>query len=113
MQKRKKLEEQLHAYINQELNLFLHQEKPRIIYMAKLPKPQRGGYVPEINYQVAMWQRGYIRNRLLQKCREQSIEVVEVLGKDISRECSQCGAMGIQKDGSFTCENCGYQADKN
>lgn len=110
--KKKKLEEQLHAYINQELNLFLHQEKPRIIYMAKLPKPQRGGYIPEINYQVAMWQRGYIRNRLIQKCREQSIEVVEVLGKDISRECSQCGAMGIQKDGSFTCESCGYRADK-
>lgn len=110
--KKKRLEEQLHSYINQELNLFFRQEKPRIIYMAKLPGPQKGGVVPKINNQMTMWQRGYIRSRLMQKAREQSVEVVEVLGKDISRECSRCGETGSYKDGTFTCLHCGYSADK-
>ena len=110
--KKKRMEEQLHAYINQELNRLLKSEKPKTIYMIKLPKPQKGGKSHKINNQIAMWQRGYIRSRLIQKCKEQSIELVEVLGKDISRECSQCGKMGSQKDGLFVCGDCGYQADK-
>ena len=34
-----------------------------------------------------------MRNRLAQKCRERSIELVEVFGKDISKECSGCGSL--------------------
>lgn len=110
--KKKRLEEQLHGYINHELNLFLQNEKPRRIYMVKLPKPGKGGNIRKINNQVNMWQRGYIRSRLMQKCKEQSIELVEVLGKDISRECSCCKATGETKGVSFHCESCGYTADK-
>lgn len=110
--KKKRLEEQLHGYINHELNVFLQQEKPGIIYMVKLPRPKKSGGIPKINNQVAMWQRGYIRNRLAQKCKEQSIELIEVLGKDISRECSCCGQIGEQKGLSFTCKACGYTEDK-
>lgn len=110
--RKKRLEEQLHSYINHELNRFLREEKPRTIYMAKLPRPGKGGNVPKINNQAAMWQRGYIRKRLKQKCREQSIELVEVLGKDISRQCSNCGETGEQKGMSFTCRHCDYRADK-
>ena len=80
--------------------------------MVKLPKPGKGGNISRINNHVSMWQRGYIRSRLAQKCREQSIELKEVLGKDISRECSCCGATGEQKGTSFTCQSCGYSADK-
>lgn len=110
--KKKRLEEQLHGYINHELNVFLQNEKPRTVYMVKLPKPKKGGTVSRINNHVSMWQRGYIRSRLAQKCREQSIELKEVLGKDISRECSCCGAAGEQKGTSFACPSCGYGADK-
>ncbi|MCI9361045.1 MAG: transposase [Hungatella sp.] len=110
--KKKRLEEQLHGYINHELNVFLQNEKPRTVYMVKLPKPKKGGTVSRINNQVSMWQRGYIRSRLEQKCKEQSIELKEVLGKDISRECSCCGAAGEQKGTSFTCPSCGYGTDK-
>lgn len=110
--KKKRMEEQLHAYINQELNRFLQNEKPRIIYMVKLPKPRTSGINPKINQQVSMWQRGYIRDRLVQKCKEQSIELVEVLGKDISRQCSNCKSIGEQKDSMFLCQNCGYRAEK-
>lgn len=110
--KKKRLEEQLHGYINHELNVFLQNEKPKTIYMVKLPKPKKGGSIRKINNQVTMWQRGYIRSRLKQKCREQSIELIEVLGKDISRQCSSCGEIGEQKGALFTCEHCGYTTDK-
>lgn len=107
--KKHRLDEQLHSYINMELNRFLKTEKPEIIYMPKLPRPKAGGNVKKINYSVTMWQRGYIKNRLIQKCREQSVKLVEVLGKDISNECSQCSALGSKKEGMFICPACGYQ----
>ena len=34
------------------------------------------------------------------------------MGKDISRECSNCGAMGNKKDGLFHCEACGQSMDE-
>lgn len=110
--KKRRLEEQLHVYINQELNRFLQIEKPQTIYMVKLPGPRAGGISSRINHQVNIWQRGYIRDRLMQKCKEHSIELLEVLGKDISRECSNCKSTGDTKDGVFVCKNCGYTADK-
>ena len=99
--------EQMRSYINQELNRFLREEKPRIVYMAKLPAAWAGGVNRKINHSVTRWQRGYIRERLAQKCREQAVELAEVPGKDISRECSGCGALGEKKNGIFTCESCG------
>ena len=56
-----------------------------------------------------MWQKGYVRNRLTQKCKEQSIELIEVLGKDISNECSRCGITGEKANGVFTCKACGAE----
>ncbi|HCT92517.1 MAG TPA: hypothetical protein DF613_14240 [Lachnospiraceae bacterium] len=112
MAQKRRLEEQLHSYINRELNRFIQEEKPRTIYIVKLPKPRRGGQNKRINHSVAQWQRGYIRKRLEQKCREQSVEIVEVLGKDISMLCNKCGQPGIKKDGIFTCPSCGCQMDE-
>ncbi|MCI8667845.1 MAG: transposase [Dorea sp.] len=110
--KKRRLEEQLHSYINQELNRFLTAEKPKTIYIVKLPKPQAGGYSKKINYSVSLWQRGYIRKRLTQKCKEQSIEIVEVIGKGISDECSRCGGIGKKAEGNFICPICGYQTEE-
>lgn len=109
--KKRRLEERLHSYINQELNRFLITEKPKTVYIVRLAKPQAGGYNKEINYSVAQWQRGYIRKRLWQKCREQSIDIVEVLGKDISKVCSECGEFGSKEKGKFLCSLCGYQSE--
>ena len=94
------------------MNRFLITEKPETIYVMKLPKPGAGGYNRKINDSVARWQRGYIRKRLTQKCREQSVEIVEVLGKDISRECSECGTLGQKADGKFRCPVCGYEEEE-
>ena len=110
--KKKRMEEQLHSYINQELNRFLREEKPKVIYIVKLPKPQAGGMNKKINHSMAQWQRGYIRKRMLQKCKEQTVEVVEVLGKDISKECSNCGAIGKKEKGEFICSQCGYRSEE-
>ena len=109
--RKNRYEEQLHSYINQELNRFLQVEKPRIIWIPKLPRPRAGGASGRLNHMAALWQRGYIRKRLIQKCQEQSVEVVDVFGKDISRECSRCGAIGNKKKGEFVCVSCGYQED--
>ena len=110
--KKRRLRERLHSYINHELNRFLTTEKPETIYVVKLPKPGAGGYDRKVNDSVARWQRGYIRKRLTQKCLEQSVEIVEVLGKDISRECSVCGGGGTKMEGKFCCPACGYEEEE-
>ena len=46
---------------------------------------------------------------MLQKCKEQAVEVVEVIGKDISNECSSCGALGKKEKGEFICPECGEE----
>lgn len=107
--KRRRLE-QLHSYINHELNRFLETEKPQTVYIVRLPAPGKGGKNPRINHTITLWQRGYIKKRLEQKCQEQSIQLIEVLGKDISNECSRCGAIGTRTEGDFLCPKCGYKA---
>ena len=110
--RKKRYEEQLHNYINRELNRFLRIEKPQVIYMPKFPKPQSGGANKRANHYNTLWQRGYIRDRMTQKCKEQSVEIVEVIGKDIGFECSQCGNTGRKQGGVFECPACGYQAEE-
>lgn len=104
---KKRLDAGLHDYINQELNRLIRTEKPKIIYVARLPQVSKAGINREINYSVGLWQKGYIRKRLIQKCREQSIQVTEVFGKNISRECSSCGETGMRSGKLFTCPFCG------
>ena len=109
--KKRRMEEHLHSYINHELNCFFIAEKPHIVYFVKMPGTMVGGstlgFHKRINNSLALWQRGYIKKRLIQKCREKSVLFEEVLGKDISNECSSCGAAGSKKDGMFICGVCG------
>ena len=110
-QKHKK-EERLHSYINQELNRFLRTEKPETVYIPQFPEKRGKGPVKRINYHVSSWQRGYIRSRLEQKCREQSVKLVKVSPKDISVQCSRCRGTGQSKGQIFVCPDCGYRAEK-
>ncbi len=110
--KKHRMEEQLHSYINQELNRFLKIEQPRKVYMAKLPQAKTAGSIKQVNFSVTMWQRGYIRKRLQQKCKEQSIQIIEVFGKNISKECSRCGGEGKKREGKFICPFCGYSIEE-
>ncbi len=104
-----RLEKALHAYVNEEINRMLETEKPGILYLPKLPATAKAGVNRKVNATVSMWQKGYIRNRLAQKCRERSIELKEVFGKGISSECSRCGAEGIRKENVFHCVSCGLE----
>ena len=110
--RKRRYTEQLHSYINHELNRFLEEEKPGIVYTAKLPRPYGGGINRKINQSISMWQRGYIRKRLELKCSQQSVEVSEVFGKGIGKMCSRCGAEGERKEGIFKCPVCGYEAEE-
>lgn len=102
-----RLEAALHTYVNAEINRLLETEKPKVLYLPKLPRNSKAGINRKINYSVGMWQRGYVRKRLALKCREQAVDLVEVFGKDISRQCSRCGAVGIKEKDLFFCETCG------
>jgi len=106
---RQKMEAALHTYINAEINRMLRTEKPGVIYVPKLPQSSKASVNKKINSSVNMWQKGYVRKRLTQKCREQSIELIEVFGKDISNECSRCGAIGQKANGVFFCKACGAE----
>ena len=47
--KKRRYKEQIHSYINCELNRLLRTEKPRTIYIEKLPRPQAAGSSRRIN----------------------------------------------------------------
>jgi transposase len=120
--KKQKLDEALHIYINTELNRFLKAEKPAVIYMPKLPQNSYGGNYSSNNYMTTIWEHGYIRKRLAQKCEENNIKLVEVYAKNISNECSTCGtngnsvngssANGKKTNGKFICSVCGNTIDE-
>ena len=107
-----RLDARLETYVNQEINRMIDVEKPGVFYIPGLPKNGAAGYNKDINYSTGVWKRGLIRERLEQKCREHSVEIVEVFGKGISTECSNCGGMGKYSKDRFWCECCGYEADK-
>jgi len=107
-----KLDAKIESYVNREINRMIQTEKPKIIYLPKLPANSSAGHNRKINYSVGIWRKGLIRERLQQKCLEHSVQLVEVFGKGISSECSVCGAEGRYSGDVFRCSICGYQADK-
>lgn len=107
-----KWDARIETYVNQEINRMIEQEKPRIIFLPKLPGNSTAGHNRKINYSLGIWRKGFIRERLQQKCTQHAIELVEVFGKAISTECSNCGAVGRYSKDTFFCGSCGYQTDK-
>ncbi len=112
--RREKMEETLKNYINREINRMFAGEKPAKIYMAKLP--QNAGGNGAGGYILRVWKKGYVTERLKWKCRQNGIEIVEVLGKGLSTECSVCGAsceiQSKDRYEDFKCKNCGYEEDR-
>ncbi len=110
--RKRRYEARLESYINQEINRMLKEEKPKTVYIPKLPQISKAGVNRKINYSITVWRKGYIQSRLRQKCRENSIRVVAVTGKGISTECSRCGEQGGYVKNVFRCPSCGYEAGK-
>ncbi|MCI9142708.1 MAG: transposase [Lachnospiraceae bacterium] len=104
-----RLEAALHAYVNAEINRMLETEKPAVIYYPKLPGTTKAGANRKVNATINMWQKGFVKSRLTQKCRERSIKLIEVFGKGISVLCSRCGGEGAKDGGMFCCKSCGLE----
>ena len=113
----------LKNYVNRELNRMLAQEKPNMIYMAKLPRNPEMHTSGHYNdrkitkgtgdtHFLRMWKKGFVTERLQWKCQQNGISIVEVIGKGIGTECSVCGQKGIAKGETFRCPVCGFEENK-
>lgn len=108
-----KMDTALKNYVNMEINRMLAQEKPRVIYMAKLPR-NPGMFMNGTGdtYFLRMWKKGFVTERIQWKCQENGIRIIEVIGKGIGTECSACGQKGNVKGENFRCPSCGFEENK-
>lgn len=102
----RRVKEHYKSYVNRELNRFLKEEMPEAVYLPRLPKSGKKGF-GETGTDTELYGTRYARDRLLQKCREHSVNVVMVYAENISRECGVCGASGYMEGETFICPSCG------
>lgn len=111
--RKKKMDAALKNYVNMEINRMLAQEKPKAVYMAKLPRnpgmPMKG---TGDTYLLRMWKKGFVTERLQWKCQKNGIKIVEVIGRGIGKECSLCGQTGYADGEKFKCPACGFEENK-
>lgn len=111
--RKEKMDAALKNYVNMEINRMLAQEKPKTIYMAKLPRnPRMMMKGTGDTHLLRMWKKGFVTERLQWKCKKNGIKIVEVIGKGISRECSACGQTGYVDGEKFKCSVCGFEENK-
>lgn len=111
--RKEKMDAALKNYVNMEINRMLSQEKPKAVYMAKLPR--NAGMLMKgtgDTHLLRMWKKGFVTERLQWKCRKNGIQIVEVIGRGIGRECSECGQTGYTDDEIFKCPACGFEENK-
>lgn len=104
---------ELKAYINSEIDRMLKEEKPAVIYIAKLPRSvaKRGIRAGNVNRKLSSWQRGYISERLSYKCQINGVRLVRIFARDSSALCSVCGKPGKKEAGYFQCPSCGRRVE--
>ena len=100
------------SFINAALNRMLSEEKPCRIVITHPVKVGKGS-VPakSAKRKLARSFRGFIRDRLQEKCEERSIELVRIPSKGTGLVCFVCGETGKTAVGNrFRCQHCGYEA---
>lgn len=113
MAHRAKMDAALKNYVNMEINRMLKEEKPRAIYMAKLPRnPGMAMKGTGDTYFLRLWKKGFVTERIQWKCQNNGIRITEVIGKGISSDCSACGQKGYIKGEHFQCPVCGFEENK-
>ncbi len=122
--RKKKMDAALKNYVNMEINRMLEQEKPKAVYLAKLPRnpgmhtAARHRDAKQLTkgtgdtHLLRMWKKGFVTERLQWKCQKNGIKLVEVIGKGIGRECSSCGQSGYTDGEKFKCPVCGFEENK-
>lgn len=111
--RKEKMDAALKNYVNMEINRMLAQEKPKMVYMAKLPR--NSGMMMKgtgDTHLLRMWKKGFVTERLQWKCRKNGIKIMEVIGRGIGRECSACGQIGYADGERFKCPACGFVENK-
>ena len=110
---RAKMDAAIKNYINREINRMLDNEKPKAVYMAKLPRnsgmPMKG---TGDTYFLKMWKKGFVTERIQWKCQKNGVQIIEVIGKGIGTECSVCGKKGHIEGERFQCQVCGFEENK-
>ena len=99
------------SFINAALNKMLAEEKPCRIVITHPVKVGKGGKIAKsAKRKLARSFRGFIRDRLQEKCEERSIELVRIPSKGTGLICSACGETGKTAIGNlFQCPHCGYE----
>ncbi|MDE6621356.1 MAG: transposase [Lachnospiraceae bacterium] len=111
--RKEKMDAALKNYVNMEINRMLAQEKPKVVYMVKLPRnPGMLMKGTGDTHLLRMWKKGFVTERLQWKCQKNNIKIVEVIGKGIGRECSACGQVGYADGEKFKCSACGFEENK-
>ena len=100
------------GFINAALNRMLAEEKPCRIVITHPVKVGKGGNIAKsAKRKLARSFRGFIRERLQEKCEERAIELVRIPSKGTGLICSVCGETGKTAVGNlFKCPHCGYEA---
>lgn len=99
------------SFINAALNKMLVEEKPcRIIITYPIKMGKGGNMAKTAKRKLSRSFRGFIRDRLQEKCEERSVEIVKIPSKGTGLICSACGKTGKTTAGNlFHCEHCGYE----
>lgn len=99
------------SFINAALNRMLLEGKPCRIITHPVKVGKGGKLAKSANRKLARSFRGFIRDRLQEKCEEHSIELVRIPSKGTGLICSACGETGRTVTGNrFQCDHCGYEA---
>ena len=104
------------TFINTELNRLIKEEKPEKIVITKRVmhngRIENKSFYKTSNVRQSRSFASYIRKRLACKCKDNSIELVEINSKGTGSTCSVCGGAGkfIPNEG-FACSECGCITD--
>lgn len=99
-------------FINAALNRMLTAEKPcRIVITHPVKVGKHVKLAKSAKRKLSRSFRGFIRDRLWEKCEERSIDLIRIPSKDTRCVCSACGKVGRASVGNrFRCDHCGYVA---
>ena len=105
-------------FVNQSLNKFFNQEKPKILITEDLTWQSKFRYNKRSNRLMSSWVKGYLQDRIDFKCIVNGVHQVVVNPAYSSQFCHLCGRLGSRTGDKFYCTQCGvldadYNATRN
>lgn len=110
-EQKRRVREKTQNFINAELNRMFREEKlAKIVITKAVTKDRTKNYSGALNRRLSRNFRGYIRERLIFKCRLNAVELTEINSKGTGSVCSNCGSGGKRIRAEFVCETCGFRS---